>query len=131
MPFHLSIVTPEHSVVDLDVEAVSLPGIEGEFGVLPGHEPFLTALRPGIVDYEVSGVHHQLAVTTGFAEVVGTEVTILARAAELAKDVDKTRAQSARSRAQQALQKVTAVEEVEKIQDKLARADARLEVTSD
>ena len=66
---HLEIVTPRGSVVDVQVDTVTLPGKLGEFGVLIGHIPFLSALRPGVLRYTVGAEQHRLAVASGFAEV--------------------------------------------------------------
>jgi F-type H+-transporting ATPase subunit epsilon len=66
---HLEIVTPKGSVVDVQADAVTLPGKLGEFGVLIGHIPFLSALRPGVLRYTVGDKQHRLAVASGFAEV--------------------------------------------------------------
>ena len=65
----LEIVTPRGSVVDVQVDTVTLPGKLGEFGVLIGHIPFLSALRPGVLRYTVGPEQHRLAVASGFAEV--------------------------------------------------------------
>lgn len=69
MSLHLEIVTPKGSVVDVEVAEVALPGKLGEFGVLDGHIPFLSALKPGVVRYLVAGEWKQLAIGNGFAEV--------------------------------------------------------------
>jgi F-type H+-transporting ATPase subunit epsilon len=66
---HLEVVTPRGSVVDVWTDAVTLPGKLGEFGVLGGHIPFLSALRPGVLRYTVSQEQHRLAIASGFAEV--------------------------------------------------------------
>ena len=79
MPLNLSIVTPRGTVIDESVDDVVAPGTEGEFGVLPGHAPFLAAIREGVVRYQSGGRPHYLAVSTGFAEVAGDHVVLLAR----------------------------------------------------
>jgi len=76
MALHLEIVTPKGSVVDVEVEQVTLPGKLGEFGVLDGHIPFLSALKPGVVSYAVGGEWKRLAIGSGFAEV-GAERKVL------------------------------------------------------
>jgi len=66
---HLEILTQRGSVVDVQADTVTLPGKQGEFGVLIGHIPFLSALRPGVLRYTVGQEQHRLAVASGFAEV--------------------------------------------------------------
>ena len=129
MPFQLVVVTPERVVSEEAVDHVVVPGVEGEFGVLPAHAPFLSALRAGIVRYDVGGRTQRLAVSAGFAEVTGEHVTVLARTAERADEVDSERAQAARARAEQGLQQATlSQEENARLSAALARAMARLDV---
>ena len=82
MALRLSIVTPERPVLETDVESVEAPGSEGEFGVLPGHEPFLAPLGAGELRYTEASGSHDLSITGGFAEVTGERVTVLADAVE-------------------------------------------------
>lgn len=131
MPLHLVVVTPQRPVVDLEVDSVVCPGSEGQFQVLPEHEALLAPLRPGIVRYEVAGRAQQLIVSGGFAEVTQERVTLLARTAELPQEIDRARAAASRERAEQALREAAAsapVEQVEQLNDALARAEARLEL---
>lgn len=131
MPLHLVVVTPQRPVVDLEVDSVVCPGSEGQFQVLPEHEALLAPLRPGIVRYEVGGRAQQLAVSGGFAEVTQERVTLLARTAELPREIDRARAAASRERAEQALREagaITPVERVEQLNDALARAEVRLEL---
>ena len=83
----LSIVTPDHSHTR-EVDEVSLPGSEGDFGVLPGHTPFFTALRTGPMWYRIGAEKHFLVVSIGFVEVLPDRVTVLAQVAERAEDLD-------------------------------------------
>jgi F-type H+-transporting ATPase subunit epsilon len=129
MPFRLSIVTPERPVVDLEVESVRVPGQEGEFGVLASHEPFLAPLAAGVVEYVASGVEHRVAVSGGFAEVTQAHVTLLARTAEPAEEIDAERAETARARADHALREAEATssgEDLAALHAAAARAGARL-----
>ena len=66
----LKIVTPDHAM-EYEVDEVAMPGVEGEFGVLPGHTPFFTALRTGEMWYRSGSEKHFLAVSVGFVEVLG------------------------------------------------------------
>jgi F-type H+-transporting ATPase subunit epsilon len=96
----LSIVTPDHSYTH-EVDEVSLPGSEGDFGVLPGHTPFFTALRTGPMWYRVGAEKHVLAVSVGFVEVLPARVSVLAQVAERAEDLDQARAEAGMTRAQE------------------------------
>lgn len=97
----LEVVTPEKDVVKEDVQMVVSPGSMGEFGVLIGHTPFMTTLKTGALKYTDSGGKERFVfISGGFAEALPDKVTILAESAERRKDIDLTRAQSARDRAQ-------------------------------
>jgi F-type H+-transporting ATPase subunit epsilon len=128
MPFRLSIVTPQRPVVDLEVESVAVPGREGEFGVLPAHEPFLAPITSGVVEYVDSGGPHRVAVSGGFAEVTQERVTLLARTAEPEEEIDAERARAARGRAEEGLRTAAAagLEEQAILEAAAARASARL-----
>ena len=98
---HLEIVTPEHMVLKSDVCYVMATGCEGEFGVMPGHTPFMTALKIGVLSYEdVEGHDHKFFVNKGFAEVLPDKVTVLAESAEPVEKIDLSRAEKARKRAE-------------------------------
>jgi len=93
MTTRLSIVTPHGAVFEDDVQGVVLPGSEGDFGVLPGHTPFLAALGVGEVSYRADGARHYLACFGGFCEVLPDRVTVLADVGERAEDIDLERAE--------------------------------------
>jgi len=97
------LATPNHLVVSEEVDEVVAPGVEGYFGVLPGHTPFLTSLRSGEVAYRVGRAEQYLAVSGGFAEVRGDRVIILADNAERPEEIDRERAERARQRAERRL----------------------------
>ncbi len=84
----LEVVAPEKVVVQEEVDIVMAPGVLGEFGVLPGHTPFLTMVRPGEVRYRIGGNIYYLAISDGFAEVLEDKVRILVSAAEKASEID-------------------------------------------
>jgi F-type H+-transporting ATPase subunit epsilon len=125
----LEITTPTRLVVTEQVDEVVAPGIEGYFGVLPGHAPFLTTLGVGIVTYRIGRDEHQLAVSGGFAEVRNDKVIILADSAERPEEIDRARAERAKERAERRLSG-RAQEEVDyaRCQASLARALTRLQV---
>jgi F-type H+-transporting ATPase subunit epsilon len=98
----LRIVSPDSSISQ-EVDEVSMPGIEGDFGVLPGHTPFFTTLRPGAMWYRNGAEKHFLAVAMGFVEVLPDSVSVLAQVAERAEDLDEARAEAGMKRAEEVL----------------------------
>jgi len=96
----LEVVTPDRMVLSTDADVVVCPGVEGQFGVLVGHIPFLSALDIGEMYYKTGGKTEYLAVSGGFAEVTGAKVTIVAEAAEVGHMIDIERAKRAMERAE-------------------------------
>lgn len=105
---HLQLVTPERLVVDVGIDEIYAPGVLGEFGILPGHATFLTALGVGEIRYRAAGRDHRVAVSGGFAEVLDDRVTILADAAEPSDEIDVERARRAQQSSAQGLTKAEA-----------------------
>jgi len=99
----LHIVSPDQSISQ-EVDEVSLPGSEGDFGVLPGHTPFFTSLRTGAMWYRQGSEKHFLAVSVGFVEVLPGAVSVLAQVAERAEDLDQARAEAGMTRAEEVFQ---------------------------
>ena len=125
----LEIATPMRLVVSDTVDEVVVPGIEGYFGVLPGHAPFLTTLGVGVVTYRSGRDEHQLAIAGGFAEVRNDKVIILADSAERPEEIDRARAERAKERAERRLAGRTQEEiDYARCQTALARALTRLQV---
>jgi F-type H+-transporting ATPase subunit epsilon len=96
----LELATPTRLVVSAEVDEVVTPGSQGYFGVLPGHAPLLATLGIGEVIYRIGRDEHYVAVSGGFAEVRNDKVIILADSAETPADIDRTRAERARERAE-------------------------------
>jgi len=105
--FKLEIATPERMVISVVAEDLAAPGLEGQFGVLSGHTPFLCRLNVGELSYRQEGKRFYLAVSDGFAEVLHDRVTILVDAAEKPEEVDVERAREARERAEQKMKGLT------------------------
>ena len=100
----LEVVTPFRTVLIEDVDSVTLPGIEGELGILPEHVPLLTTLDTGIMSYvNGSGNTRAIAVHWGYAQVDGNNVRVLAELAETANEIDLPRAQEAEKKARELL----------------------------
>jgi F-type H+-transporting ATPase subunit epsilon len=111
MPLTLIIVTPEGGRFEGPVGRVVVPGTEGDFGVLPGHERFLSAVRIGELEVESTDTERKwAAVSGGFAEVKGDEVILIVDSCEFASDIDKARAERAKASAERELQHFAASE---------------------
>ena len=100
---HLTIVTPERSLIDERVEEIQLPGAEGYLGILPGHAPLFTDLKVGELGFRKGSSWVWLSVAWGFAEVLPDQVRVLAETAERASEIDVERATRARERAEKRL----------------------------
>jgi F-type H+-transporting ATPase subunit epsilon len=125
---HLEVLTPDHQLVSKDVDYVSAPGSEGDFGVLPGHCHFLTTLRIGELEYRVGEHAEFMSVLWGFAEVTPTKVTILAEIAEKAEDIDVERAETAVRKAEERLERGGLPSEVEEARISLEKARLRQKI---
>lgn len=126
----LEIVTPDRALVSVLVDEVVLPGSEGYFGVLPGHSPLLASLKVGELWYRIGQDKHYLAVAFGFAEVLPDHVTVLARIAEKAEDIDVTRAAAAKKRAEERVARPQPDMDFERARVALMKALIRLQVAS-
>ena len=125
---YLEVVTPEKVLVSQEVDTVVAPGIEGEFGILPGHVLFLSGLVPGELRYTSGSEVDSMIVTTGFAEVSDDKVSVLVDAAERIGDIDIERARQAMERAKARLAKERGTEDTDFVRAELAlkRAIARV-----
>src|SRR5437868_13786523 len=104
----LIIVTPERQLLRESVVEVTLPGAEGQLGVLPGHAPLITELGIGELNYRPqSRPEGTMAIISGFAEVLGDRVTVLAETAERPEEIDLKRAEEAKQRAEERLASAT------------------------
>ena len=88
--FHFDLVSPEKLLFSGEVDQVDVPGSEGDFGVLAGHAPTVSALRPGIMTVNVNGQAQKMIVLGGFAEVSADgKLTVLADLADSVEDFDR------------------------------------------
>lgn len=101
----LEIVTPYGLILSEDVDEVTCTGSEGDFGVLPGHVPFFTTLKIGMLAYKKGSAIKYVFVNWGYAEVGPDRVMILADSAEKSEDIDVERAKAAMKRAEERLKK--------------------------
>lgn len=120
----LEIVTPKGAVVSEDVDIITAPGFDGEFGVLANHAPFLSTVKIGSLNYRRhSDKVESMMVSGGFCEVSGNKITFLVESAEFGRDIDVDRALRARERAEKRL--AEALKQTERINR--ARAEAALQ----
>ncbi|HEU4690166.1 MAG TPA: F0F1 ATP synthase subunit epsilon [Vicinamibacterales bacterium] len=126
----LEIVTPDKALLSVQVDEVVLPGSEGYFGVLPGHSPLLASLQVGELWYRIGQEKHYLAIAFGFAEILPDHVTVLARIAEKAEDIDVARAEAAKKRAEERVARPQPDMDFERARVALMKALIRLQVAS-
>ena len=86
---HFELVSPEKLLFSCEVNQVDVPGIEGDFGVLAGHAPYVSTLRPGILTVHAAGDEQKIVVLGGFAEVSDKGLTVLAELADTVTDFDR------------------------------------------
>jgi F-type H+-transporting ATPase subunit epsilon len=126
---NLEIVTPYKKAVSTEVDEVTATGKLGEFGILPGHAPFLTSLRIGELAYKNNGVVEHLALNWGYFEVKDDKIIVLVETAETSEEIDLERAKAALDRAEEALKKLTPEDKQFKIYEAaLERALIRMQV---
>ena len=124
----LEVVTPDAVVYSEDVHMVTLPGVEGEFGVLPHHTALLTQVVPGEMIVRKDGHERFLAIGEGLVLVTGDRVAIVTDMAVAAENIDEARAEEARERAAARLRDKISDEEVASVNAALARSLAQLRV---
>ncbi|MEK6759170.1 MAG: F0F1 ATP synthase subunit epsilon [Deltaproteobacteria bacterium] len=101
--FTLEIVTPHRKLLSREVEEVTAPGQEGEFGVLAGHSPFLTILKAGEISYKKGSETGALAISRGYAEVFPDKTTILVDSAQIDSEINAEAARQELSKAEETL----------------------------
>jgi F-type H+-transporting ATPase subunit epsilon len=104
MPIKLEIVTPERLVFDETVDGVTLPGSEGELGVLPHHAPLVSTLGVGELRIRTGGNEEWFAIVGGFVQVLPDKVVVMAETADMSSEIDLEKAQAARRDAERALE---------------------------
>ena len=122
MPLLLEIVTPERLAYSDTVDAVNLPGVEGELGVLPHHAPLVSMLGVGELRIRKGGAEESFAIVGGFLQVRPDRVVVMAETADLASDIDLEKALEARHEAERALEGAAQTDAVD-----LAAARAQLQ----
>ena len=128
----LEIVTPERRVLDAEVDSVTVPTASGEAGILPQHAPLISALKPGILTYSAKGSNDKLAVSSGFVEVNGDNVSVLVDTAETAAEIDVEAAKTDRETAEKAIAAAGLVssDESDISREALDHASARIQLAA-
>ena len=127
----LEVVTPERRVLAEAVDMVTVPGLGGELGILPGHTPLISQLQTGVLSYANGGKTSQLHVSGGFLEVRDDHVSVLAEVAERPEEIDAKRARLAREQIEKQLSAWNGSEEdFEIARDKLERSAVRLQLAT-
>jgi F-type H+-transporting ATPase subunit epsilon len=132
LPTHiqLQIVSADRSLVNEQVDEVEIPGVDGYFGVLPGHTPLLALLGTGELWYRKGADTQYVSLSGGFADVQPDRVTILAQIAERADEIDVARAEAAKRRAEQRLAAPVVEMDFERARVALLKSLVRLQVAS-
>ncbi|MCS7164539.1 MAG: F0F1 ATP synthase subunit epsilon [Thermodesulfovibrio sp.] len=129
----LEVITPYGEVINEEVDEVYTTGAEGDFGVLPGHCPFMTAIRIGSLSYKKDGQMHYLFVNRGYCEVLNDRVLVLVGSAERVEDIDIERAKAALARAEERIRRAQAGEadiDYARAQAALERATIRIQLAT-
>jgi F-type H+-transporting ATPase subunit epsilon len=127
----LEVVTPERRVLGEPVDMVTVPGLNGEMGILPGHTPLISQMKTGVLSYLQDGRTTQLLVSGGFVEVRDDHVSVLAEIAERPEEIDVAAARVARDRLEKQLSSWSGSDdEMELLKTELARSEVRLQLAS-
>lgn len=120
---HLSVITPERKVLDMEVDRVEIPGLDGELGILPGHTELISQLKPaGLLTYHTGEDKGEISISDGFVEVSRDRVEVLADRAERPEDIDLARVLEIKEQAERQIQKAMTDPDID-----IARATADLE----
>ena len=121
------LVSPARLLLSQDVDMVVIPGAEGDFGVLPEHAPFVSSIRPGVINvYDGANISERIFVAGGFAEVTPAGCTVLAEEASPLGDLDVAAAEQALSDAQDDLKSAKDEAESKAIERRIAVAEAKI-----
>ncbi len=131
--FKVEVVTPSGVVLNKEVEEVIAPGVMGEFGVLIGHTPMLTFIKPGVLSYLENDRFVKYAVGSGFCEVLKDAVNVLVVEAHAAEQIDKVAANEDLVRLEREILEVNATDnptEYERLSDSIKVARAKISIVS-
>lgn len=123
--FHLKIISPAEIIVDGHVPQVEIPGVEGDFGVLPGHSPLFSMIRPGVINVKLADGHHRkFFAISGYADVTPTSCTVISDHIQDLTDILPSDAQEALVAAKAALAKADTAAERQQAEKLLQSAEA-------
>lgn len=126
----LDIVTPDRKVYSEEVEMVVARAVEGDIGILPNHAPYISPLQVTALKVKKNGEESFIAINGGFMEVHDNKVTVLAESAELPGEIDISRAEAAKKRAEERLAKEKQADiDFKRAQLSLQRAMVRIRVS--
>lgn len=124
----LKVITPERTVVEEQVESVTVRTPDGEMGILPNHIPLVSSVEVHVLSYKKAGQKTSVAVMGGLLRTNGREVSVLSDAAECATEIDQVRAQEAKKRAEARLKQAASDVDMERAKYALARSLTRLKL---
>lgn len=123
--FHLQIISPAKVVVDAHVPAAEIPGAEGDFGVLAGHAPFFSMIRPGVIDVKMSdGIHRRFFAASGYADVTPEKCTVISDHIQDLADISTHEVEEALTAARSAVTQAENLAEREAAEKLLQSAEA-------
>jgi F-type H+-transporting ATPase subunit epsilon len=132
MALQLDVITPERRLLSEQADAVTVPGLGGELGILPGHTPMISQLQTGVLSYSQGGAAKRLHVSGGFVEVRDDRVAVLADVAERPEEIDAARARLAREHAEKTLSAFSGTEEdFERARAELERSMVRVQLATE
>ncbi len=124
----VDVVSAEEAIYSGEARFVVLPGQEGELGVLPGHVPLITRIRPGMVRIQDAAEHEEsVFVAGGILEVQPNRVTVLADTAVRSKDLDEAKAKKALEAAKQARTDAKSAQDIAKIEAQISAISVQLQ----
>ena len=126
--FRLEIITPERVFYEGDVNMVEFNTTEGEIGVYKGHVPMTVIINPGVLTISEADRAKNAALHAGFVEILQDKVTVLAESVEWPEEIDGTRAQEAKERAEERLRTKEPETDTARAEVALRRALTRIEV---
>ena len=128
----LDVITPERMLLSEAVDSVTVPGLGGELGILPGHTPLISQLQTGVLSYTQGGTTRRLLVSGGFVEVNAERVSVLADMAERPEEIVAAEARQEREQAERALGAFSGSEaDFAEARERFERASARLQLAAE
>lgn len=126
---HITVVTPEKTLIDTEADELIAPTTTGEIAILPQHVPLVTQMAAGILTIKHNGKNEVLAVDGGFLQISEKEIIVLADYAVSGKDVSASQAEDAKRAAEKAMKDVKSEIELETLQDEIRRENLKLRVS--